>query len=85
MRMGAQESKPVTQVTHEQILNLINTNEKSNVHAETSAKAQLIVAYIAIFVVIATGLYFVYRLITKYERMRGEARIEGLHGVRISL
>ena len=80
--MGATESKPTRQVSHEQIVNLINTNSETNVHAEKSATALMIIAYIAILLVIATGLYFTNRLISSYERMRGQARIDNAIGLR---
>ena len=72
--MGNEQAKPGV---HEQIVNLINaSSSKTNEHADRSASALEVLACIAIAAVIVAVLYFAYKLLSSYERMRAQTRID---------
>lgn len=77
--MGTEESKEkkAPDMSHEQIVNIINaSNAKTNEQIEKSAASTEVIAYIMLVVVIASALYIVYRLITSYERMKTQSRLD---------
>lgn len=76
--MGNEDSKPEQKpITHDQIVSIINaSNTKSSEHSEKTAASLEMIAYILIALVIASVLFIVYRLVSKYERMKTEARLE---------
>lgn len=76
--MGNEQSAAQTQLNSDRIMNLINTSAQQSQHAEKSASALETLALVAVIIVIAVGLYLVYRLITKFERMRGQAQLDSV-------
>lgn len=70
--MGTDSSKPaIPPVTHEQIVNIINASSmKTKEHAEKTATSVELIAYIMLIVVISIAVFGIYKLITRYERMR---------------
>lgn len=73
--MGTGESKEEQpKITHEQIVSIINaSNAKSKEHSEKTASSTELIAYIMLTIVIVGLVYIVYKLITKYERMKSQA------------
>lgn len=78
MTMGNKKSTPeVPSITHEQMVNIVNaSNTQSKEHSAKSAASLELIAYSILAIVIAAALFGMYRLITKYERMKNQARID---------
>lgn len=80
--MGSEESKPKTpQVTHEQIVSIINASSAKEHQAKT-ASATEIIAYLMVTVVLIGVLYLVYKLIVSYERMKTQTELTKATSVR---
>lgn len=75
--MGSSETKPIEpSVTHAQVVSIINaSNAKNKEHAERTSVSTELIAYTLIAIVIIGLIYLTYRLITNYERMRTQARM----------
>lgn len=76
--MGSEESRPrEPQVTHDQIISIINaSNAKAKEHSEKTATSTELIAFVLLAVVIIGVVFLVYKIISNYERMRTQARIE---------
>lgn len=75
--MGTPESKEKPLVDDSHVINIINANNKLVQHASESAKnstqmanALTMLAYIAVLVIGALFVYKLYKVVTKFERMR---------------
>lgn len=77
--MGQSESKPpaAPPITHEQIVSIINaSNTKTKEHAERTSVSTELIAYTLVGIVIIILIYLAYRLISTYERMRTQSRMD---------
>ena len=80
--MGNKQSQTPVLVSQDHIHNLINANSENNIH---TAGAVETLALVAVIILVVVGLYFIYRLITNYERMRGQLQLDSvvsLSGIR---
>lgn len=69
------ESSTQKPMTNENIINLLSANAATTLHSEKSASAVTLIAYVLIAVLIIGIAYGIHKLITRYERLRNELRI----------
>lgn len=63
-------------VTHEQVVSIINaSNAKNKEHAERTTVSTEVIAYTLVAIVIFVLIYLAYKLITNYERMHTQTRV----------
>lgn len=73
--MGNENTTPKP-VTQEQIVSIINaSNAKTVEHSEKTASSLELMAYVMLITVIIGVVYAIYRLATKFERMRTEVNL----------
>lgn len=75
--MGSSDSKEKPIVDNNHVINIVNANNKLAQHAEESTKNSIqianavsVLAYVAVLVIGALFIYKLYKVVTKFERMR---------------